>query len=96
MVKASRRWRLHHHVLARPTGVFGPADDQNPELGRDDVEPFGPVFADDMQHATTARTAPVLDVDQHLEAPYLEHFRSYLKAKNPIAALTVTRWRSFA
>src|ERR1700689_2222082 len=30
-------------------------------------------------------------LDLHLEAPYLEHFRSYLKAHNPIAAQTVTR-----
>src|ERR1700735_3418207 len=68
MVKASRRWRLHHHVLARPTGVFGPADDQNPELGRDDVQPFGPIFTDDIQPTMSAGADPVLDVDQHLEA----------------------------
>jgi quinol monooxygenase YgiN len=35
-------------------------------------------------------------LDQHLKAPYLEHFRSYLKANNPIAAQTVTRWSSFS
>ena len=35
-------------------------------------------------------------LDLHLATPYFEKFQSYLKANgNPIAAQTVTRWRSF-
>jgi quinol monooxygenase YgiN len=34
-------------------------------------------------------------LDLHLASPHLTRFRSYVKANNPIAAQTVTRWRSF-
>jgi quinol monooxygenase YgiN len=34
-------------------------------------------------------------LDLHLATPHLARFRSYVKANNPIAAQTVTRWRSF-
>jgi hypothetical protein len=44
-----RRGRLHHHVLARPAGVLGPAHDQHAELCRDDVEPLAHILADPMQ-----------------------------------------------
>ena len=41
--------RLHHHILASPAGVFGPAYDQHAELCRHDVEPLGDILADPMQ-----------------------------------------------
>jgi quinol monooxygenase YgiN len=34
-------------------------------------------------------------LDQHLTAPYFKRFQSYLKANDPIAAQTVTKWQSF-
>ena len=34
-------------------------------------------------------------LDLHVATPHLMHFRSYVKANNPIAGQTVTRWRSF-
>ena len=34
-------------------------------------------------------------LDLHLATPHLTRFRSYVKENNPIAARTVTRWRSF-
>ena len=63
-----RRGRLHDDVLAGTAGVFGSADDQHPELGRDDVEALGDVFANPVQQARTAWTCPALDVDHGLDA----------------------------
>lgn len=34
-------------------------------------------------------------LDHHLATPHLKRFQSYLKANDPIAAQSVTRWRSF-
>jgi len=34
-------------------------------------------------------------LDLHLTAPYFRRFQSYLKANDPIAAQTVTKWQSF-
>jgi quinol monooxygenase YgiN len=34
-------------------------------------------------------------LDLHLTAPYFKSFQSYLKANDPIAAQTVTKWLSF-
>jgi quinol monooxygenase YgiN len=34
-------------------------------------------------------------LDQHLATPHLQQFQKYLKANNPIASQSVTRWRSF-
>ena len=34
-------------------------------------------------------------LDLHLASPHFENFQSYLKANDPIAAQTVTRWQSF-
>lgn len=63
-----RRCRcLHHDVLAHPTSVFGRPDHQNPELGRNDVEPFGAVFANHMQRPTAAWAAVILDIDHRLD-----------------------------
>ena len=46
-----QRRRLHHTLLAGATGVFGPAGDQHPELGGDDVQALGDVLADAVQLA---------------------------------------------
>lgn len=48
-----RRDRLHHPVLAGPTGIFGPTHDKHAELGRDDVESFAHILANPRQHAQT-------------------------------------------
>lgn len=34
-------------------------------------------------------------LDLHLEAPYFKRFQSYVKANNPIAGQSVTKWQSF-
>jgi quinol monooxygenase YgiN len=34
-------------------------------------------------------------LDHHLATPHFNGLQSYLKANDPIAAQTVTRWRSF-
>jgi quinol monooxygenase YgiN len=34
-------------------------------------------------------------LDVHLTAPHFKRFQSYLEANSPIAAQTVTMWRSF-
>lgn len=72
--QARRRGRLDDDLLARSTGIFGPADDQFPELYRHDVEPLGTVLLDRMQLAaaawgrtrvkssTATRTATVLGI----------------------------------
>jgi len=66
--QSSRRRRLHHDVLACPAGVFGPTHDQDPELGRHDVESLASVLADAMQRALAARAGMIIDVDHHLDA----------------------------
>ena len=58
--------RLQDDILAGPTPVFGSAHDQNPELGRHDVEPLGDVFPDPMQLAGAARA----DLARHLDQPF--------------------------
>lgn len=35
-------------------------------------------------------------LDQHLATPHLQQLQKYLRASNPIAAQSVTRWRSFS
>nr|SUS16556.1 unnamed protein product [Ciceribacter selenitireducens ATCC BAA-1503] len=40
-----RRQSLQHAITASER-VFGPAGNDDPELRRDDIEPFGSVFAD--------------------------------------------------
>ena len=34
-------------------------------------------------------------LDLHLATPHLKRFQNYLKSNSPIAAQSVTRWRSF-
>jgi quinol monooxygenase YgiN len=34
-------------------------------------------------------------LDDHLNTPHFERLQSYLKANDPIAAQSVTRWRTF-
>ena len=34
-------------------------------------------------------------VDHHLNTPHFKQFQNYLKANEPIAAQSVTRWRNF-
>ncbi len=66
--QAGRRGGLPHAVAAGSAGVFGPADDEYPELGGDDVEPLGDVLADPVERAPAAGAAPVLDVHDLLDS----------------------------
>ena len=75
-----RRGRLHHHVLASPAGVFGPANHQHAELRRHDVEPFAGVLADPMQRVAAARAGVVIDIDHHLDARQMRRKRSPVQA----------------
>ena len=75
-----RRGRLHHHVLAGPAGIFGPAHDQHAELRRHDVEPLAAILADPMQRVAAARAGVVLDVDHHLDARQMRRQRSAVHA----------------
>jgi quinol monooxygenase YgiN len=34
-------------------------------------------------------------IDHHLNTPHFKQFQNYLKANEPVAAQSVTRWRSF-
>lgn len=34
-------------------------------------------------------------IDHHLNTPHFKQFQNYLKVNEPIAAQSVTRWRSF-
>jgi len=63
-----RRRGLHHHLLAGPAAVLGPADHQGSEGRRDDVQSFGDVLADPVQRPGAAGAGLVLDVD-HLFDP---------------------------
>ena len=75
-----RRGRLHHHLLAGPAGILGPADDQHAQLRRDDVEPLAAILADPVQCVAAARTAVILDVDHHLDARQMRRQRSAVHA----------------
>jgi hypothetical protein len=75
-----RRGRLHNHVLATAAAIFGPANDEHPELRRHDVETFARVLADPMQRLAATRTSAVFDVDQHLDAWQMSRKRSAIDA----------------
>jgi hypothetical protein len=62
------RGRLDHRALARPAAVPGPAGDDDPELRRDHVEPFGDVLADPVQRAATAGASLILGLGHDLFA----------------------------
>jgi len=66
--QARRRSLLHHDLFAGPAAVLGPADDQHPELGRHDVEPFAHILTDPVQLIPAARAGVILDIDHHLDA----------------------------
>ena len=63
-----RRRGLHYALLAGATGVLGPAGDQHPELGGDDVQPLGDILTDAVQLARAAGACLALDIDHHLHA----------------------------
>ena len=87
--QARRRRRLDHHVLAGAAGVLGPAHHQHPELGRDDVQPFGDVLADQVQRARAARAGLVLDVDDALDPRQMRRQRAAVGA--PLARALAAR-----
>ena len=63
-----RSRRLDNAVLARAASVFGPANDQDPELRGNDIEPLAHIFTNAAQRALAARAILVLDVDHRLDA----------------------------
>ena len=75
-----RRRRLHDTVLAAPAGVFGPADDEHPELRRHDVQPLAHVLADPVQFALAAGAGLVVDVDDHLDPRQMRRQRAAVGA----------------
>ena len=78
--QSSRCRHLDHHVLAGPAAVFGPAQNQHPELGWDDVEPLGDILADPVQNSMAAGTDLVADIDDRLDA------RQMSRQRTPVAA----------
>ncbi len=78
--QSCRRGRLHHDLLAGPTGIFWPAHDQHAQLRRDDVQSFAAILADPMQQAAAAGTAVIFDVDHHLDARQMWRKRSPVHA----------------
>jgi len=64
------RWRgrLHHHVLTGPAAIFGPANHEDPELCRHDVETFAGILADPVQWLAATRASAVFNVDHDLDA----------------------------
>ena len=91
-----RRGRLHHHVLAGPAGVFGPAHDQHPELRRHDVEPLAHVLADPMQRVPAAGAGVVVDIDHHLDARQMRRQRSAVHPAPGGVGSALGRCRLFA
>lgn len=59
--------RLHHRAGAGPAGVLGPADHQDPELGRHHIQPLGDILADLVHLGGATRTGLVGDVDHRLD-----------------------------
>ena len=78
--QSRRRGRLHHHLLAGPAGILGPAHDQHAQLRRHDVEPLAPILADPVQRVAAARTGVILDIDHHLDARQMRGKRSPVHA----------------
>ena len=65
--QSCRSRRLHDHVRASAAGVFGPAHDQHPELGRHDVQALRDVLADAMQCPRAARADGARHIDHPLD-----------------------------
>ena len=59
--------RLHYRALAAAAGIFGPAGDQDPVLGRHDVEPARDILAEQVQWARTAGAGRARGRDHHLD-----------------------------
>ncbi|MHC2483217.1 hypothetical protein ACVIKP_005072 [Rhizobium leguminosarum] len=57
---------LNDDIFAGPAAVLRAANDQYPELGRNDVELLADVFAYPMQIMSTAWAGMVIDINQHL------------------------------
>jgi hypothetical protein len=72
--------RLYDHVLAPAAAIFGPADNEHPELRRHDVETFAGILADPMQGIATARASVAFDVDHHFDARQVSGKRSAVHA----------------
>jgi hypothetical protein len=62
------RWRLHHRPLAGPAAIFGSMCHDHPILRRNQVEPLGHIFPDNMQRTSAAGTDRVLGSDSNVDA----------------------------
>jgi hypothetical protein len=63
------RWRggLDDAVLALTTRVFRPTRHQHAVLRRDDIQPLGAIFTNDMERPATAGAGFVIDIDDDLD-----------------------------
>jgi hypothetical protein len=78
--QSRRRGRLHDRFLAGSAGVFGSADNKNPELRRNDVKPLAHILADPMQLVLAAGTGLVLDIDHRLDPRQMRRQRSSVRS----------------
>ena len=74
------RGRLHHRLLARAAGVFGPVRHDRPELRRDHVEPLRGVFADHVHGRPAARASLVFGLNRHMDARQMSRKRAAIGA----------------
>ena len=65
--QAGRRRSLNNRLLARPAGIFGPANQHHPELRWNDIEPLAHILADPMQRMPAAWAGLVVEIDNHLD-----------------------------
>ncbi len=63
-----RRGRLHDRALAAAADQLGAPGDDDPELRRHHVEPFGPILPDRRHRRAAARAVGVLRSQRHLDA----------------------------
>jgi hypothetical protein len=86
-----RRGGLHHCARASPTGELRPAGHDHPELGGDDVEPLGDVFADQRHRRPAARAGGVLRRQRDLDPRQVCRQRTAARAAPDSARLAQRR-----
>jgi hypothetical protein len=63
-----RRGHLHHRTATGPANEFRTLRHDDPELGRDHIQPLGAVFPDHRHRHLAARACRVLGCQRHLDA----------------------------
>ena len=74
-----RRRSLDDNALAGPAAIARSPCNENTELGGYNVEPFGDIFADDMEPMPAARTGLVLNVDDGLDPRQVSRQRATVR-----------------